>query len=102
MGTKPPLKNGHGEKYKSEYQPSPCFIHSKNGSQIGECLLCEALGENVSNLLRRWEILKGYHLIMHQVLNVVHVYLNVFGPFSLHYINGNIYCTLIITPNYCG
>ena len=84
MGTKPPLKNGHGEKYESEYKPSLCVTQSKNIYQIGECILYEALGENVSSFLHKWEILQGYHLIMHQAPNVVHVYLNVFGPLSLH------------------
>ena len=51
MGAKPPLYNGHGAKSESEYQPSPCVTHSEKGSRIGECLLCEALGEDVSSLL---------------------------------------------------
>ena len=84
MGTKPPLKNGHGEKYESEYQPSPCVTHSKKGSHIGECLLCEALGEYINSLLCRWEILQRYHPLMHQAPDVVHVYLNVIGPLYLH------------------
>ena len=71
-------------KNESGYQPSTCLTHSKKGSHIGECILCEALGENVSSLLYRWEILQCYHLIMHQDTDVVHVYLNVFGPMSLH------------------
>ena len=50
----------------------------------------------------RWEILQGYHLIMHQALDVVHVYLNMFGPLYLHWISVNISCTFIITPNECG
>jgi len=78
------------------------ITHSKNGSQIGEVLLCKTLGENVSSLLCRWEIPQGYHLIMHQASNVVHVYLNVFGPLSLHWICVNIDFTLIVTPNDCG
>ena len=86
-------------KYEIEYQPSPFFTHSKKGFEIGEFLLYEALGENVSSLLCRWEILQGYHLIMHQALDVVHVYLNVFVPMSLHWIDVNIYCTFITTPN---
>ena len=89
-------------KYESEYKPSPCVTHSNNGSQIGECLLCESLGENVSSLLCKWTILQGYHLIMHQASDVVHVHLNVFGAMSLHWICGNIYFTFIVTPNDCG
>ena len=102
MGAKPPLENGHGVKYKSEWKPSPCVTHSKKISHIGECILCEALGENDNNFLCRWAILQGYQLVMHQAPDVVHVYLNVFGPLSLHNISGNIDCTLIVTPNYCG
>ena len=60
-------------KFESEWYPSPCITHSKKRSHIGECLLYEALGENVSSLLCRWEILQGYHLIMHQDLDVVTV-----------------------------
>ena len=97
-----PSKNGHWEKYESEYQPSPCLTHSKNISHVGECLLCESLGENVSIFLYIWVILQGYHLITHQALDVVHVYLNVFSPLSLHWIYGNIYFTFIFTPNDYG
>ena len=71
-------------KYESEYQPSPCVSHSKKGSQIGECLVYESLGENDRSLLCKWEMVQGYHLIMHQDPDVVHVYLNFFGPLSLH------------------
>ena len=56
-------------KYESEWYPSPCITHSNNGSQIGEFILCEALGENVSCFLCRWAILQGYHLIMHLSLD---------------------------------
>ena len=58
MGTKPPLSNRYGVKYESEYQSSPCVIHSNNLSQIGEFLLCEALGEDVNSLLYRRAILQ--------------------------------------------
>ena len=102
MGTKPPLKNGHGEKHESEYQPSTCVTHSKKGYQIGECILCEALGENVSSLPCRWATLQGYHMFVHQDHDVVHVYINVFGPLSLHWISGNIDFTFSITPNDFG
>ena len=84
MGTKPPIKIGNGAKtYEIEWYPSLCIIHSHKGSQIGECLLYEALSENVSSLIYKWEILQSYHLIMHQALDVLHVYLNVFGPMYL-------------------
>ena len=53
---------------------------------IGEGLLCKTLGENVNSFLCKWEILQGYHLIMHQDLDVVHVYLNVFGILYIHWI----------------
>ena len=91
-----------GTKSEGEYKPSPCVTHSKKGSHIVECLLYVSLGEYVSSLLCRWEILQGYHMFMHQALDVVHVYLNVFGPLYLHWINVNIDCTLIVTPNECG
>ena len=83
MGTKPPLKNGHGEKYGSEYNPSPCVTHSKKGSHIGECILYEALREDVSNLLRRWAIVQRHHLLIHQAPDEVHVYLYDLGPMFL-------------------
>ena len=72
MGTKPPLKNGHGANI-NEFQKSPCVTHSKKGSLVFECLLCEALGEYANYFLCIWEILQGYHLLMHQAPNVVHV-----------------------------
>ena len=78
------------------------YHHSKKIPRIGECLFCEALGENVSSFLCRWVILQGYHLLMHQDPHVVHVYLNVFGPLSLYWISGNLDFTLIVTPNYFG
>ena len=39
---------------------------------------------------------------MHQAFDVVHVYLNVLGIFSMNWISGNIYFTFIVTPNYYG
>ena len=71
-------------KNESGYQPSPCLTQSKKGSHIGECILCEALGENVSSFLYRWEILQRYHLLMHQALDVVHVYITKLGPLSMY------------------
>ena len=71
-------------------------------SHIGQGILCEALNENVSSFLCRWEILQGYHLIMHQDPDVVHVYINVFVFLSLHWIIQNLYFTVIVTPNYRG
>ena len=79
-----PKKWTWSQKYEGEWKPSPCMIHPNNRSQVGEGLLYEALGKNVSNFLCKWEILQGYHLIIYQALDVVHVYLNVFGPLSLH------------------
>ena len=103
METKPPLKKWRwSQKYESEWHPSPYITHSKKGSQIGEGLLCEAFGENVSSFLYIWEILQGYFLIMHQALGVVHVYINVFVFLSLHWISRNLYFTFIVTPNYRG
>ena len=58
MGTKPPLLNGHREKYESEYKSSPCVTQYKKGSHIGEFLLCESLGEDASGFLCRWAILQ--------------------------------------------
>ena len=101
MGTKPALKNGHGDEL-SENQQSPCVTHFKKWSQIGECLLCEALGEDVSSFLCRWEILQRYHQLMHQAPDVMHVSLNVLCPLSFFCINVNIYWNLIVTPNYSG
>ena len=89
-------------KYETEWYPSPCITHSKNISHLGEGLLYETLGENVGSFLCRWAILQGYHLIMHQAPDVVHVYINVFGSLSLHWIHGNIYSTFIVTLNDYG
>ena len=86
MGTKPPLKNGHGEKCESEFQPSPCVTHSNKGYHIGECILCESLGEYVISLLCKWETLQSYNLVMHQALDVVHMNINVLGTLSLYWI----------------
>ena len=85
-----------------EYHQSPCVTHSKKWSQIGEWIFCEYLGEYVSSLLCRWEILQWYHMLIHQDPNVVNVYLYVIGPLSLHYINGNLDFTFIVTPNDSG
>ena len=52
-----PKKWTWSQKYESEWYTSPCITKSNNGSHIGECILCEALGENVSSFLYRWEIL---------------------------------------------
>ena len=50
----------------------------------GESHLTKFLGEDVSSFLCKWLILQRYHLVMHQDPDVVHVYLNVLGPLSLH------------------
>ena len=56
-GTKPSLKNGHGSGPTINNNKLPSFTHPKQISQVGEGLLCEILGKNISSLLSGWEIL---------------------------------------------
>ena len=57
-GTKPSLKNGHGAGPTINNRKLPSFTHPKQISQLGEGLLCETLGKNISSLLGGWEILQ--------------------------------------------
>ena len=100
---KTPLKNGHGDKTIKvngiHHHVSPNPIRDLI---IGECILYESLLENLSSLLCKWAILQGYHLVIHQSSDAVHVYLNVLSPLYFHCISGHLDYTFIITPNDCG
>ena len=57
-GTKPSLKNGHGDGPAINNSKLPSFTHPKQRSQVGEGLLSEILGKNISSLLGGWAILQ--------------------------------------------
>ena len=57
-GIKPSLKNGHGARPIENNKKLPSFTHPKQISQVGEGLLSESLGKNISNLLGGWAILQ--------------------------------------------
>ena len=57
-GTKPSLKNGHGAGPEKNNRKLPSFTHPKKISQLGEGILYEILGKNISSLLSGWEILQ--------------------------------------------
>ena len=48
-GTKPSLKNGHEVGPATNNTKLPSFIHPKQISQVGEGLVCESLGKNISS-----------------------------------------------------
>ena len=64
-GTKHSLKNGHGAGPAINKIKLPPFNHPKKISQVGEGLLCESLGKNISSLLGGWAILQQNHPVMH-------------------------------------
>ena len=64
-GIKPPLKNGHGAGPETNNIKLPSFTHPKQRSQVGEGLLCEILGKNISSLLGGWAILQSDYPVMH-------------------------------------
>ena len=57
-GTKPSLKNGNGDRPTKNNIKLPSFTHPKQISQVGEGLLNEILGKNISSLLGGWAILQ--------------------------------------------
>ena len=56
-GTKPSLKNGHGAGPATNSIKLPSYTHPKKISQVGEGLLSEILGKNISSLLNGWALL---------------------------------------------
>ena len=58
MGQNLPSRMDMGLKPTKNRIKSPSFTHPKKISRVGEGLLCENLGENVSSLLGGWEILQ--------------------------------------------
>ena len=54
--------------------------------EVGELFLSKYLSENICNLLIRRAVLQNYCPVMHQLPNVVHVDLNMFGPLPLNWI----------------
>ena len=65
--------------------------------KVSELFLYKYLGEYICNLLICRAVLQNYGPIMHQLPDVVHVYLDMFGPLSGNRIHGNINSTLIVT-----
>ena len=57
-GTKTSLKNGHGAGPAINNNKLPSCTHPKQRYQVGEVLLCESLGKNISSLLGGWAILQ--------------------------------------------
>ena len=57
-GTKPSLKNGHGAGPATNKIKLPSFIDPKQRSQVGEGILSEILGKNISSFLDGWAILQ--------------------------------------------
>ena len=56
--TKPSLKNGHGVRPAINKIKLPSFTHPKQISQVGEGILSESLGKNISSFLSGWAILQ--------------------------------------------
>ena len=65
--------------------------------EISENFLCKALSEDICNLLICRAVLQNYGPVMHQLPDVVHVNLYVFGPLPGKWIYGGINSTLIVT-----
>ena len=55
--------------------------------EVSEIFLSKCFGENIYNLLICREILQNNCLVMHQLPDVVHVDLNMFGPLPLNWIH---------------
>ena len=47
---------------------------------VSEIFLCKSLGEDIYNFLICRPVLQNNGHVMHQLSDVVHVYLNMFGP----------------------
>ena len=65
--------------------------------EVSELILSKSLGEYVCNLLICRAILQNNGHVMHQIPDVVHVYLNMFGPLHGNWICGDPNSTLIVT-----
>jgi hypothetical protein len=49
-----------------------------------ELMLSKCLGEYVYSIFIGWIVLHIDDHVMHQLFDVIHMYLDVFGPLSLH------------------
>ena len=58
MGQNLPSRMDMGLKPATNSRKSPSFTHPKKISKVGEGLLSESLGENISSLLSGWAILQ--------------------------------------------
>ena len=70
--------------------------------EVSEIFLSKFLGEDICNLHICRVVLQNNGLVMHQLVDVVHMYLNMFGPLLLKWISGYLYITLVVTKYYCG
>ena len=70
--------------------------------KVSEIFLSKVLGEDICNLLICREVFKKNGLAMHQLPNVVHVNLNMFGNIPLKWICGYLDSTLVVMKYYCG
>ena len=68
-----------------------------NSEKVTVLFLSKVLGEDIYNLLICKEILQNNGPVMHQLPDVVHVYLNMFGPLLGKWICGGLHSTLIVT-----
>ena len=55
--------------------------------EVSELFISKVLGENICNLLICGAVLQNNCLVMHQLPDVVHMDLNMFGPLPLKWIH---------------
>ena len=65
--------------------------------EVSELFLNKVLGENICNLLIYRAVLQNNGPVIHQLPDVVHVYINMFGPLFGNWICVDISSTLIVT-----
>ena len=65
--------------------------------EVSEIFLCKSLGEHICNLVIYMVVLQNYGPVMHQLPNVVHVNLYMFGPLPSNWIYGDLKSTFIVT-----
>ena len=70
--------------------------------EASELFLSKVLGEDIYNLLICSAVLQNNGPVMHQLPDVVRVYLNMFGPLPGNWIYGDINSTLIFRIYECG
>ena len=70
--------------------------------EVSEIFLYKSLGEYIYNILIYRAVLQNNGLVMHQIPDVVHVYLNMFGHLLGNWICGDLNSALIVTKYDCG